>query len=296
MAGLLFYGSNLVMTIEVIGNESTTEDEILAVLEAHGICRGSWIPSIDFTQCEHALRSEVEELAWVGIRHTGNRIVVDVLESRTIPEMRQTRTPCNLVARYDAQIVSFSIYSGQVMRLVGDGVQEGELLVSGVVTDETGHVVVRHAAGSVIGIYTQQQTFTCNYVQDIRNATGDTMTREYLDLFTWHIPLDVSTEPYEESITTTSYSWFSLFGMELPIGIYRETMHEYQTHTLVFTLSEAKKNLAEQKKRYADNFLTEVEILDETTKLEENELGLCLTVTYTLQGEIASEEELYLQD
>ena len=296
MTGFLFYGSNIVMTIEIEGNETATKTEILAMLEEQGIHRGSWIPSIDFSLCEHILCSGIEELAWVGIRHTGNRLVVEVMEATPTPEMLQTRTPCNLVSQYDAQIVSFSIYTGQMMRLVGDGVRKGELLVSGVVMDETGHVAIRHAMGSIIGIYEQTQTFTCTYVQQMRTATGESTTRQYLDLFTWHIPLSGAENTYDAYVTSGNYHWFSMFGAELPIGIYRETDREYRTHILTYTPAEAEENLAEQKQRYEDNFLTETEILNETVAVQEADDGLTWTITYTLQGEIAAAEELYLQD
>lgn len=296
MGGLLFYGSNIVMTIEVIGNETSTETEILSILAQQGVTRGSWIPSMDFTQCEHILRADVEELAWVGIRHTGNRLVVEVMEREPEVEQLDTRVPCNVIAEQDAQIVSVSVYCGQLVPMVGDSVQKGALLISGVVMDETGHAAVRHAMGSIIGIYEQQQTFTCPYVQQVRNPTGESTTRRYLDLFAWHIPLGSTEDPYTESIQTTGYSWFSLFGAQLPVGIYRETYQEYRTHLLAFTPEEAQQNLEEQILRYEENFLSEAEILDKKTTALETEDGVEWTVTYTLQGEIGVQQDLYLQD
>ena len=114
VAGLLFYGSNIIMTIDVIGNETVSEQEILAVLQEDNVQRGSWIPSLDLANCEHHLRAGIESLAWVGIRHTGNRLVVEVMEATPQPEMLRSRVPCNVVAERDAQIVSFTVQSGQV--------------------------------------------------------------------------------------------------------------------------------------------------------------------------------------
>ncbi|MCD7959348.1 MAG: sporulation protein YqfD [Ruminococcus sp.] len=244
--GLLFYGSNIVMQIEIIGNSNATNAEILAILAEQGVKRGSWIPKIDFTACEHKLRADVEELSWVGIRHTGNCLVVEVTEATPEPEMSETRVSCNIVASQNAEIVSLSVYTGYTMHLVGDYVRKGDLLVSGVVMDETGHLSIRHATGSVTGIYTQVQTFHCDYVQEVRTATGVSTMRKYLDLFTWHIPLGSTENPYEDSIQTENYCWFSLFGKELPIGIYRKTFQEYRIHTITFTLEEVEQNLTEQ--------------------------------------------------
>lgn len=296
MGGFLFYTSNIVITTEIIGNETATDSEIYAILAEQGVTRGSWIPSIDFSACEHALRAGVEELAWVGMRHTGNRLVIEVMEREPEVDQLRARIPCNIIATQDAQIVSVSVYCGQLIPMVGDSVQKGSLLISGVIMDLTGHAAVRHAMGSIIGIYTQTETFTCPYVQQVRNPTGAQTGRRYLDLFTWHIPLGSTDDPYEESIQTTGYHWFSLFGAQLPIGIYTRTYHEYRTHLLAFTPEEASQNLAEQAERYEANFLNDVEILDKETAVLETEDGLEWTITYTLQGEIGMQQELYIQD
>lgn len=128
-AALIFYCSNIVMEIDVTGEETASILEIKAVLEDCGVQRGSWIPGIDFAHCEHTLRTTMDELAWVGMRHTGNRLVVEVMERTPEPEMQNTRKPSNIIASQDGQIVSVSIYRGQLMKIVGDPVQKGDLLV-----------------------------------------------------------------------------------------------------------------------------------------------------------------------
>lgn len=293
-AALLFYGSNIVMEIDVTGSDTVSVTEVTSILETCGVRRGTWIPDIDFAQCEHTLRAEVDELAWVGIRHTGTRLVVEVMERTPEPEMQLTRQPSNIIAAQDGHIVSVSVYRGQLMKLVGDPVQKGDLLVSGLYTDETGHTGIRHAMGSIIGEYQQTEKFSCSYAQTLRRPTGETNTQKYLDLFTWHIPLSSTDVPYADSIRTSGYHWFSLFGKELPIGIYQETFHEYRTRTFSLTPAEAAQNAEEQIERYEDNFLSNVEILDKKTTALETESGVEYTVTYTLQGEIGVQQELYL--
>lgn len=293
-AGLLFYGSNIVMQIEVIADDTISTSEVTAVLEECGVQRGSWIPSIDFGHCENRICTSVEEAAWVGMRHTGNRLVVEILERTPEPEMQMTRKPSNIIAAQDGHIVSVSIYRGQLMKLVGEPVRKGDLLVSGLYTDETGHVGIRHAMGSIIGQYEQTEQFSCPYTQELRRPTGAVTTRKYLDLFTWHLPLGSTDSPYADSIRTSGYHWFSLFGRELPLGIYQESFHEYRTRLLTLTPAEAAQNVEEQIQRYEDNFLAQTEILEKKTTVLETEDGVTYTVTYTLQGEIGVQQELYL--
>ena len=230
----------------------------------------------------------------MGMRHTGNRLVVEILERTPEPEMQMTRKPSNIIAAQDGHIVSVSIYRGQLMKLVGEPVRKGDLLVSGLYTDETGHVGIRHAMGSIIGQYEQTEQFFCPYTQELRRPTGAVTTRKYLDLFTWHLPLGSTDSPYADSIRTSGYHWFSLFGRELPLGIYQESFHEYRTRLLTLTPAEAAQNVEEQIQRYEDNFLAQTEILEKKTTVLETEDGVTYTVIYTLQGEIGVQQELYL--
>ena len=55
-------------------------------------------------------------------------------------------------------------------------------------------------------------------------------------------------------------------------------------------------NLKEQEQRYADNFLDQVEILDKKITVLEKEDGIDWVVSYTLEGEIAVQQELFLHD
>ena len=106
--------------------------------------------------------------------------------------------------------------------------------------------------GSIIGQYEQTEQFSCPYTQELRRPTGAVTTRKYLDLFTWHLPLGSTDSPYADSIRTSGYHWFSLFGRELPLGIYQESFHEYRTRLLTLTPAEAAQNVEEQIQRCTD--------------------------------------------
>ena len=61
-------------------------------------------------------------MAWVGIRHSGNRIVVDVDEIVEQPEMIKSNLP-SIISTKDAQIKSVKVYNGSLNYIVGDGVK-----------------------------------------------------------------------------------------------------------------------------------------------------------------------------
>mgnify|MGYP001026189045 FL=1 len=295
-AAFLFYTSNVVMKIEIQGNQTVTEEEILTVLAQEGVERGCWMPSLRYAHCERQLQIKLSPLCWAAMRHTGNRLVVEVREATEKPEMYLDRQPCNLVAAKPAQIVDLSIRDGQVMRLIGDAVQEGELLVSGILADDKGHTTLHHASGSVIGEYQETQTFFCSYAQSIRTKTGRCKENQSLNFFSCSIPIGKEQNPYADYNCQVTENFFSLFGMELPISLVHTDYEEYESMQLTFTPEEAQQDLQEQMERYETNFLQETEILNRETNVTESEDCAVLTVTYTLRGEIGMQQELLVPD
>ena len=295
-AGLLLYTSNVIMVIEVQGNEAVTDTEILTVLETCNVERGAFVGAVDFYRSELALRSSFDEFAWVGIRHTGNRIVVEVMETAPKPEMLAERNPCHIIASKTAQITSVSIHCGQLMKLVGEAVKEGEVLVSGIQADEYGHMTFRHAMGEITGVYEEEQTFFCAARQQERTRTGNVTEQRRLDLFSLKIPLSHEVPSYTDYNLKTEITPLTLFGADLPIRLERDLFMEYAVTERMLTQEEMRTDLQEQQKRYEENFLSDCKIIQRNTKYTEKETAMVLTVSYVLEGEIGIQKELLLKE
>ncbi|MDE6709481.1 MAG: sporulation protein YqfD, partial [Oscillospiraceae bacterium] len=68
---LVAYLSNVVMSIEVFGNETLTDKQVESLLNDCGIHIGTFIPSVDLREAERIIVSESEEISWIGIRSSG---------------------------------------------------------------------------------------------------------------------------------------------------------------------------------------------------------------------------------
>ena len=180
----LIYCCNVVMLIEVQGNTTISDEKICAVLEECGVKRGSFMGTVPFRRCEHQLRAAIPELCRVAMRHTGNRLVVEVTETPEEVAPLEKRVPCNIVSAYDAEITGVTVRSGQLLCAVKEPVQKGTLLVSGVQIDEEGNIRFRHAMADIEGIYQIEETFSCAYEQTIRTSSGREQTKTSLDFFT----------------------------------------------------------------------------------------------------------------
>ena len=287
------YFSAVVVTIDVQGNERVSESTVLTALEEIGIKKGTPFGQINYIWSENQLRLMVDDLAWVGMHRTGHRLVVEVTELREKPEMVLERIPCNIVAAHDGQIENTTVLDGMLMRKVGDYVYAGELLVTGVITDATGHSTLHHAMGSITGIYTDTAEFECQLTQERLSPTGRTDTRRRLELFSLDIPLYFGRNRYSYSSSSVMEREFSAFGKTLPISIRTERLTELDRSVTTFTEEQAREELMRKVFLYEKNFLCDCEIIDRSIEEDIQDNIMSFTVTYRLKGELGKKMEIF---
>lgn len=289
------YFSSIIVTIEVQGNSAVSDSVILAALEELDIKRGSFMSDIDFARCENELRLMIDDISWAAIRHTGNRVVVEVTEIVQKPDMVRERMPCNVISDRAAQITSTSVYDGQLMRIVGDYVMPGDMLISGVIEDSNGHVTKHHAMGKITGIYEDTVVFSEEYRSELYLPTGNTANEKYLRLFNLKIPLFIGKSNFKSSFGEESEKQLSFFGKKLPVGIVRENLTETGLSVKEYSDEELEEIIMEKIYLYEKNFLSGGEILEREITCEKNESSLTYTVKYTIEGEIGEQREIFIK-
>lgn len=289
------YFSSVVISIDIQGNSRISDSVILSALDELDIRRGTSIRNINMHRCENELRLMVDGISWAGIRRTGNRIVVEVTELVEKPDMVNERMPCNVVAAHEGEITYTSVYDGMLMRIVGDYVYEGDMLINGVVSDSTGHVTTHHAMGIIKGIYKEKVTFTENYSSELFLPTGRTEEEKYLCLFSLKIPLFIGKNDYANSEVSVSESSSDIFGRQIPISILKESYTETELTKKDFTDEELAELLNSKIYLYEQNFLSDVTIISRNISEIKTTEGLTYDVEYTLEGELGTPMEIFIK-
>ena len=293
-AGVIFYQSNVVETIEITGAQTADERVILALLEDEGIRRGTWIGDIDMFRAEQRVRTSLPEVAWAGMHRIGNRIVLDISEFRQNVPMLHERIPCNILAAHDAQITGAEVYSGAFCHRIGDGVRKGELLVSGVRTEESGKSVFLHANAHITGIFTQEAELSVYTSQTVQHPTGRRFTRRLLRVFGLRIPLTAGRAPFAAARTRNAEIPLVFAGFTLPCSILTETAEELETQDITLTPEEGRLALNGEIVRYEKNLLSGVKILARDIGYAETDGCMTAHLTYRLEGEIGETSEIFM--
>ena len=103
----------MVWTIDVQGNETVSDAEILSVFEKLGVRAGARRSKIDVEQVQRAAARELNDLAWLALNIRGSAAVIEVRERVPAPEVENDTSPQNILAKRDGTIVSLEVYEGR---------------------------------------------------------------------------------------------------------------------------------------------------------------------------------------
>jgi similar to stage IV sporulation protein len=254
--------SNFVWDIRVHGNDSISAAQIMEVMEKHGITSGVNVHSYDPQKAELALTLELDRIAWVNIERQGSRIHVHVSE-RLETEMSRIpiTTPCNVIAVKSGVIVETEVYRGRLLVEIGSGVNRGDVVVSGVVEDGGGNVILSHASAKIIAECEENAEFFVPFTSLERRRNGRTTENNSI-LFLGHsFPLFMFGDTPENAVYSAQTRAPTFFGLRLPYRLRTEIYAHYDYIEVTIGQAEALERLRRQIELYRLNFYGDSEII-----------------------------------
>lgn len=149
-AALLLVNSLFIWDFEVTGNETVPTETILHALREHGVHRGTFIYSFRSQDICNRVLPELKDLCWVAVNVRGCKAHVQVRERVRAPERVNESEPTNVIAAKPGLITKVRALDGEKRVLPGTSVQQGQLLIAGVVDTggtEKPSVTTRFLAG-----------------------------------------------------------------------------------------------------------------------------------------------------
>lgn len=143
--------SNLVWRIEVDGNSSISDAEIMLGLAECGLEIGSMWKNIDLGRVENLFLSKNNNVGWININRNGMVAYVSIIEADVVeePDAEYSRYS-NIVAMEDCVVEYISVTQGTPVVKIGDAVSKGDPLILGIRnSDQEGSFC--SAEGVVIG-------------------------------------------------------------------------------------------------------------------------------------------------
>ena len=151
VAAFLF--SRCVWRIDIYAARLTNEAEIREFLYNNGIKQSIPKSKIDCDEIEVMLTKQFEQIGNAEVELLGTRLVITLVEREAPIVMFDKSVPVDLVAVESGVIAEMEVYNGTAMVSVGDYVNEGDVLISGVVNyefQEEPGVSYVHAMGKIL--------------------------------------------------------------------------------------------------------------------------------------------------
>ena len=104
----------------------------------------------------------------------------------------------NIKAARDGQIVRMEVTHGTPQVKIGDGVAEGQLLVSGITETKYNHLFTR-ATAKIIAETKHTYEIKIPLTQDEKIPTGNVIRRRALKLFGFTMPITFEVEPKDNN-------------------------------------------------------------------------------------------------
>ena len=290
---LSFWLSNIIFSIRIVGtDDENIICEVKEILEEEGLKAGAFIPNLNFLKLQTRLFEIDDDISWVSIGNCGSVVTVNLRLVTEKAETDEGRMPCNIIATEDAQIVDINVLVGHLEILIGDAVAKGDLLVSGYVERGDGRVNYYHSIANITAVFERTVTFEQS-IYDREVIDGDTYYSRCLSVFDIDIPILDFNFPEGSYITNTYTSNYSIFGIELPIGITTTEYTEQISKLNIYSFDEAEDVVSKKLSNYEEYLLAEYEVVNKDVTVEKTDNSVLLTCAYTLKGDIGIESPIY---
>ena len=235
----LYTMSGYVWIIDVEGNSKVKTADILTACEEIGIKTGVKIDKIAPKPDAQELLLKLDGLAWASLNIEGCRLTVNVTEVKKKAADNSVAT--NLKATADGIITHIDVTSGNCIVKVGDVVKKGDLLVSGVIENESQTRFV-HSAGKIIASAETAVTLEERLKKQVSYPTGEVKTRSVLEFFGIKIPLYLGSVKGDYTAQSTVKT-ARLFSQNLPVKLYTKKFTLTRKTTVEYSYEEAIANL-----------------------------------------------------
>lgn len=290
---LIWFFSGFIWSVDISGNSSVPTARISQVLSSLGLFPGTFPLRTDTAKIEREALIELPELAWISINIDGTRAEVTVRERRYPPDVVPEYMPCNVRALAAGKIVRLEVYEGKAVLRAGDTVEKGGLIISGVVTDKNGSVMLMHASGRAVAQTRPELSVTVPYSQTVSADAGPGERRDTLRVFGLELPLCFGVPAGAHRITL-SRSMLRIAGLTLPIGVVRRDYIPVKDTVVRRTPAQAEQTAAARLSMEEKTGLAGMKVTGRTLTAEKGGDALTLTGHYSCEENIAVEEEIAL--
>ncbi len=282
-----------IWTVQVQGASPATEREVLRAFEELGVHSGVRAGSVDVDAVVLKAYGKLPELSWMALNIRGCSAVIEVREKVPVPEIADDKTPCNVVAERDGQIIRIQPYAGSVQADAGSAVVRGDLLISGAVERKDGGVTFVHAQGDVYARTkrTIEIRVPCQAEGNVQEELGSSYR---FGAFFLSVPLGKQ-QSGEGVFSRVERRQLEIGGVALPVFWEHTTYYHTCPADFTYTQEEAFMLAVTRFAEALEQLEREAAVIGGAPKVELSEQGCRITAVFDCEENISSQEPIDLE-
>ena len=238
---LIYISSGYVWNIEINVEDNLELENIEEELESLGLKKGIRKDEIDPNSIINKLRLERNDISWVGIDIEGTNVIVNIVKADEAPTIVDNKDYCNIIAKKSGIITKITARNGTAQVKVGDTVQEGTILIAGVMQGKYTDERKVHSLGEVEAKVWYTKSEKVYYNQTLRNKTGAEEVKYEINFNNYKLNLYrnlSSFDLYETEVEEKNLRIGPNFY--LPIGVTKKVNKEEYEEQKTYSTEEAK--------------------------------------------------------
>lgn len=252
--------SSMIWKIDIVGTEQIPYKEIIGLLEDNNIKEGRFKKSLNMDEIELLILGEYDYISFLDIRTVGVKLIIELKEEDIPPEEVDKSYPANIIAKKKGLIVKIVAKQGKAMVEKGSIVNEGDLLISGVMDSELSEeVYLVHSEGEAMAQTNYSATIELPIIEHEKKETGNIYRQKGLKIGKKGIKLfsgEVPYEDYKEEVEEKSLISFKNLSFPIKVVnyIYKEVELKEVKHDLDFLKKSAQlKAIEEINKEFSED-------------------------------------------
>ncbi len=301
---VLFIMTRFIWDITLEGNYRFTDDMLLHYLDTQDIRYGIRKSTVDCSQLEESIRSTYPEILWVSARVSGTRLMIRIKENDVVGQIPEREdSPRDLVSTKAGVITKMIVRRGKAQVSIGDTVEEGQVLVSGIVPicGDAGELIREQYVHADADVFARTQVVVKESLPEMvqeRSETGRVRHGLHLRIgsgsFVWMLPKqgDLLWKITMDSRQLTVFGDFYL-----PVWLDRMEAREYQLYERCPTKEELNQKKEQFQAEMVQNFMEKgVAIIENNVKILDMDGGYELEGSFVLEEPVTAGREIIMTE
>ena len=225
---VLYISSCYVWNIDIVVEDGLKLENIAEDVKNAGLETGMKKDNINVEEIVNKIRLKRNDISWIGISLKGTNAIVKVVKAKEAPELVDEKEYTNIIAKKAGTITQIIAQNGTAQVKVGDDVEEGQILIQGVMEGKYTGIRNVHSLGEVKAIVKHSKTEKFPIKEEQNVKTGKKETK-----------YEIKFNKFQINDTIEEEKKFRIFSnLYLPISVIKITNEELVKNSNEYTIEE----------------------------------------------------------